>query len=287
MERRLDTMLALVLASAAILVTVGDWMGALDSAIRERVPVATIALLAFLTSLVLIHQRRDTETRDAIHRLRAQIDALVAPHSFSWLAIVYGLKNARLLTTNAEFHIDRGDFQDFWFEAVAVCHTWLAVNYTLLSDSWSRNQNHPDSAAQRAAIQGGAIIKRVFLFDSEDEFRAYLPIMTSQEAVGVEVRWRYMADVRSDHQVSGQLKDHPVDSWSFAVVDNEWMYWRMQDRRRKILSARACRRDDDVRAARQLFQLLFERGRSLPELAVESTSGVDNEGRPQPATQQA
>ena len=193
---------------------------------------------------------------------------------FAEIRLIYGLRNLSTLTGNHEINASQAQVFDLWADGLREATTFFAFNYSSAEEvwgtkGWAFNMAH---SLQLARVHGGCTIRRVFVIDTHAEYETLKALMLAQQGVGMQVRWLFMSQIRSNPVLSKLLEE--IGSSDFVAIDKDMLFRVALDEKRRMQSGCLLRNREIHQKALRVFQEAFKMG-SLPSRAPSKADGAE------------
>lgn len=141
----------------------------------------------------------------------------------------------------------------------------LATNYALPEESWLRSRYSGESglALQRGIIQKGAIIRRIFIVDSQEELEKIKNVLKAQRDIGIDVRYMERASIKQLTIASQNVEK--LGTLDFAILDDRYLVRVFLDRGRKWKEVEFSRGSDILSLAKRVYKDLWEESSLIPD----------------------
>jgi len=109
----------------------------------------------------------------------------------------------------------------------------LAVNYINPDEGWERAYGDLFAEIQQSKIKvNKAIIRRVFIVDSEEEVNRLRSVMSEQNEAGVKVKYIFKSKIETTTMLKN--KANRLKTLDFDVIDSKYVWLTIMDKKRKI-----------------------------------------------------
>jgi hypothetical protein len=218
-----------------------------------------VGLLAVVITLLIDNSIKLRESISLHQTSNAFFKTLQKGGRFSEIILIWGLRTHFKILSNNSIQVDRIYVLDFWRDCIANTKRWCAIDYS--KQAWEKGlENHVADSVQSERIKSGGEIKRVFLFDSDQECEKSMKIMKAQEEIGVKVKYIKKQDLED--------KLHPkytkiIKTLSFAIADDSWVYREFYDEKRNLTHAEILSDQKCIKIAQYIFDQAFINGKNL------------------------
>lgn len=283
---RVQLVLGVVTAIGCVGISAADFFGLLGS-FSARIPTLTLLLLGVVSGYLVFE--RQTELRSlgasiralegATEALRAEasdrLDALTGEFydlrssirhvdsffgaaslsdRFAQLRLLYAARELSTVISPNTVTLDREYVFSLWLDCLKTADEFLAFNYVRPDEVWTGGWFSDISLAeQKARVQAGHKVRRVFVIDSDDEKAALMPLMQRQKwEADIDVKWAYTRDVVKQPQVADFLVD--LKTWDLIALDDDLIMRVYLDKDRSMQS---CSVTKDISLANKVKHVFF------------------------------
>jgi hypothetical protein len=141
-------------------------------------------------------------------------------------------------------------------------NTTLASNYIYPDEGWGRAYGDLFAEIQRSKIKvNKAIIRRVFIVDSEEEVNRLGSIMSEQKEVGVKVKYIFKSKIETTTMLKN--KADRLETLDFDVVDSKYVWLTIMDKNRKIKHGKILFGKEECERYKSFHDYLFEEAEEI------------------------
>lgn len=141
-------------------------------------------------------------------------------------------------------------------------HSWTATSYIKPEQGWNQAFTKEGLEIQRQKVFAGAMIKRVFIVDSQQELDSLKDVIRAQESAGITVRW--LSRQKIDTLSSLEAASKNLETFDFVVADSSTLLLICIDEKRVIQRAEVCDRPQQVNRYQEFHDLLWAESNPLP-----------------------
>jgi len=197
-------------------------------------------------------------------QVNAFFNIMIRNEKFQYLTFKYGLRQLNKILDEETVRVNNyRETVDIWRDCILESRNWHALSYA--KNAWGTGNSFGDGISydyQRIRIETGGHIQRVFILDSEEEYKKLESTMATQAKIKVDVKWILKEKLESVTDVQRCIAE--IGTWDFALVDNnEWLYMFTLDKEGKISGCVLTMRKELVEQARSVYQEAWALGQEL------------------------
>lgn len=178
-------------------------------------------------------------------------------HRFHELSWKYMFRGAATQEGAYTFAVNRMNSLSLWRDCISEADIWEAISYA--RDLWQNDEQEISKAHQDVHIKLGGLLYRIFVFDTEEEFRDFRSDPQKQEILsGGDIRWILKSALITSVEERLKIDLGRVGLIDFAIGDtNSYILWfQLLDSTKRL-----------DRAVLTIDSVMIERSRAIFDVA--------------------
>ena len=221
--------------------------------------------IAGFTTLIVISlffvQKRVNEIELKNRKIYETINSLIKEGSFRDIFVKQFLYNFDNINEKG-ISSDKDDYSVLWLNSIVASRkSWIVTNYAKTRNVWERSYAEKIVNIQFAQSQNGQKIFRLFIFETDDEMKAELPILQNQVKQGAKINWILKKSIPNVPDIKRIIKQ--IGTIDFAIVDDDWIFRAYLDRNRNVKYVNVIRNSNLTKKAKLLMDELVKNSQRI------------------------
>ena len=259
-----EVFFAFSIAIASVVISIVGFVGYLGP-LEDQLQNITLFLLGTIAAYLAFERRGHLQeitqqsrmVSDSLKPISAYFDYLDKGDGFSRLLIRAGLSTQRSVQGTERIDVGPEEVFELWVDALQISSSFLAHNRVLPDEVWGTTWADKIALAlQGAHVAKGNSIRRLFIYDTEEEVEGLQTYIASQKRIGIEVRQISKGDYDCIRSI--EYKVEGVRSQDFVIIDEDIVLYVDLDQERSIVGATLLRSQQEAKKLRSIMMDAWE-----------------------------